>query len=363
MDYPLPSKLHVLHHTLPPGTYCLEMNALLKKGVVENIQRWATGAATNRKLEEGLWSPEEDEKLVEYITTRDHGSWSSVPKSAGLKRCGKSCRLRWLNYLRPELKRGSFSALEEQVIIDVHRILGNRWAQISKHLPGRTDNEVKNFWNSRLKKKLMAQGLDPKTHNLIPTRQRAANYKFHLIILLIAALISLHSFKQQRPCPCPKSCYDNPSVIWNVNSQNSYDSSLFTCVSSIENSLASSSSSSSANPTGFGLVDENCFWSCSDIVEPFEAAKIFESVPPQDQENQLNKVCDTQIVDKNKGVHDIWKLHSTPLAMILGWSTPHYFLVQCVMILAQWMILHGTFRPPYICVYVPSATVIDSRFC
>jgi myb proto-oncogene protein len=104
--------------------------------------------------------------------------------------------------------------------------------------------------------------------------------------------------------PLPTSCYDNPSVIWNVNTQNSYDSSLFPCVSSIENSRVSPSSSTSVNPTGFGLLDEDCFWSCSNIVEPFEAAKLFEGMRSQDQENQLNKICDTQIVDKNKGVHD-----------------------------------------------------------
>ncbi|WCJ28626.1 myb domain protein 67 [Euphorbia peplus] len=125
-----------------------------------------------QKVKRGLWSPEEDEKLVKYITTYGHGSWSSVPKLAGLQRCGKSCRLRWINYLRPDLKRGTFTAQEEQIIIDVHRILGNRWAQIAKHLPGRTDNEVKNFWNSCIKKKLISQGLDPKTHNLIPAHQR-----------------------------------------------------------------------------------------------------------------------------------------------------------------------------------------------
>ncbi|KAK9156200.1 hypothetical protein Sjap_003680 [Stephania japonica] len=123
---------------------------------------------SKQKVKRGLWSPEEDEKLIKCITTHGHGCWSSVPKLAGLQRCGKSCRLRWINYLRPDLKRGSFSAQEERVIIDVHRILGNRWAQIAKHLPGRTDNEVKNFWNSCIKKKLIAQGLDPRTHNLIP---------------------------------------------------------------------------------------------------------------------------------------------------------------------------------------------------
>lgn len=123
---------------------------------------------SKQKVKRGLWSPEEDEKLLKYITAHGHSCWSSVPKHAGLQRCGKSCRLRWINYLRPDLKRGTFSEQEERTIVDVHRILGNRWAQIAKHLPGRTDNEVKNFWNSCIKKKLIAQGLDPKTHNLLP---------------------------------------------------------------------------------------------------------------------------------------------------------------------------------------------------
>ncbi|KAM7251458.1 hypothetical protein ACFE04_023341 [Oxalis oulophora] len=127
---------------------------------------------SKQKVKRGLWSPEEDEKLINHITTHGHGSWSSIPKLSGLQRCGKSCRLRWINYLKPDVKRGSFTAEEEQIIIDVHRILGNRWAQIAKHLPGRTDNEVKNFWNSCIKKKLLSQGLDPKTHNLIPQHKR-----------------------------------------------------------------------------------------------------------------------------------------------------------------------------------------------
>lgn len=87
-----------------------------------------------------------------------------MPKLAGLQRCGKSCRLRWINYLRPDLKRGSFSQQEEDLIIALHEILGNRWSQIASQLPGRTDNEIKNFWNSCLKKKLRQRGIDPSTH-------------------------------------------------------------------------------------------------------------------------------------------------------------------------------------------------------
>nr|QSD99603.1 MYB family transcription factor [Melilotus albus] len=105
-----------------------------------------------QKVKRGLWSPEEDEKLINYITNYGHG----------LQRCGKSCRLRWINYLRPDLKRGSFSPQEAALIIELHTILGNRWAQIAKHLPGRTDNEVKNFWNSSIKKKLLS-------HDFVPT--------------------------------------------------------------------------------------------------------------------------------------------------------------------------------------------------
>ncbi|KAE8679574.1 Transcription factor MYB32 [Hibiscus syriacus] len=117
-----------------------------------------------QKLRKGLWSPEEDEKLLRHITKYGHACWSSVPKQAGLKRCGKSCRLRWINYLRPDLKRGTFSQEEENLIIELHAVLGNRWSQISTHLPGRTDNEIKNLWNSCLKKKLRQRGFVPVTH-------------------------------------------------------------------------------------------------------------------------------------------------------------------------------------------------------
>ncbi|GFZ00435.1 myb domain protein 83 [Actinidia rufa] len=109
---------------------------------------------TKNKLRKGLWSPEEDERLMKYMMRNGQGSWSDVARNAGLERCGKSCRLRWINYLRPDLKRGAFSPQDEDLIVRLHSILGNKWSQIAARLPGRTDNEIKNFWNSTIKKKL-----------------------------------------------------------------------------------------------------------------------------------------------------------------------------------------------------------------
>ncbi|XAR51715.1 hypothetical protein NMG60_11006428 [Bertholletia excelsa] len=115
-------------------------------------------------LKKGPWTPEEDQKLLVYIEQHGHGSWRALPAKAGLQRCGKSCRLRWTNYLRPDIKRGKFSLQEEQTIIQLHALLGNRWSAIATHLPQRTDNEIKNYWNTHLKKRLLKMGIDPVTH-------------------------------------------------------------------------------------------------------------------------------------------------------------------------------------------------------
>lgn len=103
-------------------------------------------------------------KLLAYIDENGHGSWRALPPKAGLQRCGKSCRLRWTNYLRPDIKRGKFSIQEEHTIIQLHALLGNRWSAIATHLPKRTDNEIKNYWNTHLKKRLAKIGIDPVTH-------------------------------------------------------------------------------------------------------------------------------------------------------------------------------------------------------
>nr|AAO92352.1 putative flavonoid/anthocyanin regulator [Anthurium andraeanum] len=105
------------------------------------------------KLNKGPWTAEEDQKLVEYVDAHGDRKWTSLPTKAGLNRCGKSCRLRWLNYLRPGIKRGNISEAEEDMIIRLHNLIGNRWSLIAGRLPGRTDNEIKNYWNTHLSKK------------------------------------------------------------------------------------------------------------------------------------------------------------------------------------------------------------------
>ncbi|KAE8704348.1 MYB340 protein [Hibiscus syriacus] len=109
-------------------------------------------------LKKGPWTATEDVILAEYVRTHGEGNWNAVQTNTGLARCGKSCRLRWANHLRPNLKKGAFSPEEERLIIELHAKMGNKWARMATQLPGRTDNEIKNYWNTRIKRR-QRQGL------------------------------------------------------------------------------------------------------------------------------------------------------------------------------------------------------------
>ncbi|CAL0312532.1 unnamed protein product [Lupinus luteus] len=117
-------------------------------------------------VKRGPWSPEEDATLKNYL--KNHGTggnWITLPQKAGLKRCGKSCRLRWLNYLRPHIKHGGFTDEEDRVICTLYATIGSRWSLIAAQLQGRTDNDVKNHWNTKLKKKFLAENNNIGTNN------------------------------------------------------------------------------------------------------------------------------------------------------------------------------------------------------
>ncbi|XP_057784307.1 transcription factor MYB114-like isoform X2 [Salvia miltiorrhiza] len=123
-------------------------------------------------VRKGAWTKEEDVLLRDCVHKYGEGKWHLVPLRAGLKRCRKSCRLRWLNYLRPNLKRGFFTKDEVDLIVRLHKLLGNRWSLIAGRLSGRTANDVKNFWNSHISKRAVEGVKSITKSNIVRPRPR-----------------------------------------------------------------------------------------------------------------------------------------------------------------------------------------------
>ncbi|CAO2148601.1 unnamed protein product [Urochloa humidicola] len=213
-------------------------------------------------MKKGHWSPDEDERLYTQITNYGVGTWSTVAELAGLQRSGKSCRLRWMNYLRPDLKKQPISKQEEDLIISLQKVMGNRWSAIAARMPGRTDNDIKNYWNARIRKK--TRKTDVKVHNSTEICQNeGASYKKSSRLDLDKAVhhsttTTFHN----------NSCSEAPPRLQAFSCQLSPD---YDCVSAKKNSVEQSklpTLNSIPESNKFDLVDEyvNFLMSLPDVV-------------------------------------------------------------------------------------------------
>ncbi|KAF3338040.1 myb-related protein 306-like isoform X1 [Carex littledalei] len=165
-------------------------------------------------INKGTWTPEEDIILASYIQEHGPGNWNDVPTNTGLKRRSKSCRLRWTNYLRPGIKRGDFTPQEEKLIIDLQALLGNRWAAIASYLPERTDNDIKNYWNTHLKKKVVGRKTDPMNDKFMSKGLWEKTLQTDMNLAKKALSEALSTGKPSNGCPSKSSSsskYDNNS--------------------------------------------------------------------------------------------------------------------------------------------------------
>ncbi|KAL0339997.1 UNVERIFIED_CONTAM: Transcription factor [Sesamum radiatum] len=199
-------------------------------------------------VKKGPWSPEEDAKLKAYIEKYGTGgNWIALPQKIGLKRCGKSCRLRWLNYLRPNIKHGGFTEEEDNIICSLYISIGSRWSIIAAQLPGRTDNDIKNYWNTRLKKKLLGRRKQANSNRLsIPGQEPKdasdEENSCDLQNLSSSALERLQLHMHLQGLQNPLSFYNDPALwpkkmIQTLHSQNQ-NNDLMHQISSITDQVA-----------------------------------------------------------------------------------------------------------------------------
>ncbi|KAM0884935.1 hypothetical protein ACQ4PT_030673 [Festuca glaucescens] len=177
-------------------------------------------------VKRGPWSPEEDDALRDYMRRYGNtGSWITLPQRAGLRRCGKSCRLRWLNYLRPDIRHGGFTDEEDALIYSLYSQIGSKWSLIASKLERRTDNDVKNHWNTKLKKRLAAA----------------------------AAPFSSSRSDSILPLPAPTPAFAAPTV--KAETYSTYDGDFLAPAAAAEGSTSASLSAASSGSNWSSAVD------------------------------------------------------------------------------------------------------------
>ncbi|XP_062188750.1 transcription factor JAMYB-like [Phragmites australis] len=232
-------------------------------------------------LRRGPWTVEEDLLLVNYIAEHGEGRWNALARCAGLKRTGKSCRLRWLNYLRPDLRRGSITAQEQLLILELHSRWGNRWSKIAQHLPGRTDNEIKNYWRTRVQKHARQLNCDVNSQQ----------FKDLMRYLWMPRLLErVHSDAKHDDAPLPLPADDSGAASWPI------DNAIKNLVQGdMELSCTTAASSSSVSTDGMQLQLQQLVVSQPPLVTAAGAESAFPggNHVASYSNNNTGSMCDT----------------------------------------------------------------------
>ncbi|KAG5573961.1 hypothetical protein H5410_063727 [Solanum commersonii] len=231
------------------------------------------------ELRRGPWSVEEDFVLMNYISHHGEGRWNSLSRCAGLKRTGKSCRLRWLNYLRPDVRHGNITLEEQLLILQLHSRWGNRWSKIAQHLPGRTDNEIKNYWRTRVQKHAKQLKCDVNSKQF----QDTLRYLWipRLVERIQASKISNNNSSSETQQPVLRTGITELVPIQLTNNNN--NSILITSVTPENSSVATSSENS--NQDYYQVNQSDQLW--------------YEDYQAMDQQNNIELWMDNEDVFNN----------------------------------------------------------------
>lgn len=137
--------------TSPPPSWCSLLPKFPGKTPQQISGRWEK--VLNPGLIKGSWTREEDEFIINFVKTNGPRNWVQLAECLP-GRIGKQCRERWTNHLSPDVARAGWSEEEDKKLVELHALYGNQWTKIASMMEGRTDNSVKNRWNSSLKRRL-----------------------------------------------------------------------------------------------------------------------------------------------------------------------------------------------------------------